>query len=140
MNFKKLSPEAIAPTRATPGSAGIDFYSPKDVWIANGATVLISTQIAVEIPPGHVGLFCSRSGLAAKQQIFVLNSPGIIDEDYRGELIAILTNVGEFGYCIKKGDRVAQLLIVPVNYVTLDEVKELGSTERNTGGLGSTGK
>lgn len=147
IKFKRLSETAILPTRATEGAACFDLY-------ANGIQALddmrtrrtIGTGIAVELPPGHVGLICSRSGLSAKDGIFVVNSPGIIDEDYRGELKVIL---GRLPYTpqwphpeqfmVEKGMRIAQLMILRLPQLTVEEVTDLSTTARGEGGLGSTG-
>jgi dUTP pyrophosphatase len=106
----------------------------------------IGTGIAIELPPGHVGLLCSRSGLAAKEGLFVVNAPGIIDEDYRGELKVIM---GKLAYTpqwpdpdffsIEPGMRIAQLMIMPLPQLQVEEVGELSTTARGQGGLGSTG-
>lgn len=103
-------------------------------------TMVIGTGLAIELPEDHAGLVCPRSGLAANEDITVLNAPGVIDEDYRGEIKVILHNAGGHLREIKSGDRIAQMLIQPVERCRLQIVEILGETERGEGGLGSTGK
>ena len=132
--------EAVVPQIATQGSAGSDLCSSEDVKIYPGETKLIKTGINISIPTGYAGLVCSRSGLALKKDVFVLNSPGIIDSDYRGDVGVILHNGGQDLFTIKTGDRIAQLLIVKCEHFIFTEVKELNTTDRGTGGFGSTGQ
>jgi dUTP pyrophosphatase len=101
---------------------------------------VIKTGIALAIPEGMVGLVCPRSGLALNHGITVLNSPGVIDSDYRGELMVILMNHGSAGFNISIGDRIAQLLITPVMRAVLHDGDDLSETERGSGGFGSTGR
>ena len=140
VKFKKLHPDAVTPTRATDGSAGWDLtmcdYTPC------GEASAYHTGIAVEIPKGYLGLLCARSS-CVKYNHILANCVGIIDSDYRGELILkfyILRNGRTEAICYKKGDRIGQLVIVPCPAVELIEVDELSQTERGTGGFGSTGK
>lgn len=127
------------PEKSTLHSAGYDLYSAYDYALYKKEFLSIGTNIGIEIPQGHVGLICSRSGLALKNGVFVLNAPGIIDADYRGELRVILCNLGEQTYSIKEGDKIAQLLIVP--YADPDFIKALflSHTNRGSNGFGSTG-
>jgi dUTP pyrophosphatase len=147
IKFKRLTPTAILPTRATEGAACFDLYADETHALDDMRTRrTVRTGIAVELPPGHVGLICSRSGLAAKEGIFVVNSPGVIDEDYRGELMVIL---GRLPYTpqwphpdlfmIERGMRVAQLMVHPIPQLEVVEVEDLSTTVRGEGGLGSTG-
>ena len=147
VKFKKLSPDARLPMKATTGAACYDLFANDTVCLDDMRTSkVIGTGIAVELPPGYVGLVCSRSGLAAKEGVFVLNAPGVIDEDYRGELKVIL---GRLAYApqwpserytmIEPGMRIAQLMIMPVTQLAVEEVTSLTTTARGEGGLGSTG-
>lgn len=147
VKFKKLSPDARLPMKATTGAACYDLFANDTVCLDDMRTSkVIGTGIAVELPPGYVGLVCSRSGLAAKEGVFVLNAPGVIDEDYRGELKVIL---GRLAYTpqwpserytmIEPGMRIAQLMIMPVTQLAVEEVTSLTTTARGEGGLGSTG-
>ena len=139
VRFKKLSPGAIIPTRATPQAAGLDLYSLDDVALRSGSTLVISTGVAMELPWGFEGQIRSRSGLSTKG-VHVLNSPGTIDSDYRGELKVILHNSNSLlPHYIRAGDRIAQLVIAPVTLAEPEEVVELTGTLRDSGGLGSTG-
>lgn len=131
------------PQYETPLSAGMDLRAniPEDVTIsvAPEQTVVVPTGIYTEIPQGYEAQIRSRSGLAAKHSLFVLNSPGTIDGDYRGEWKVILRNEGHHTYEIFPGDRIAQVVFKAVERVGWDTVQELSETERGTGGLGSTG-
>lgn len=138
--FKKLVPEAMIPRYNTPGDAGLDLHSIDTYVIAPGKSVLVKTGISLEIPPGYVGMCCSRSGLALKKQVFVLNAPGIIDFPYRGEMCAILFNLGDQDFHVAPGDRIAQLVITPVATVTPITVLDLTETVRGQSGFGSTGQ
>lgn len=126
------------PTRQTPGSAGFDLRAAESSTVPTGGIVSISTGTSLSIPDGHVGLVCSRSGLALKG-VFVLNSPGVIDSDYRGELRVILANVGARDHAVVKGDRIAQLLVVRTSEVSFVSSETLDETQRGNGGFGSTG-
>jgi len=140
------------PTYETENSSGIDLRA--DVLtphhaeeldafklaIPCGERRIISTGIHVEIPKGYEGQVRSRSGLAAKQGVFVLNSPGTIDSDYRGEIKVILQNLGVEAFFIEQGDRIAQLVFSPVEQFNFEKVFKLKETERGSGGFGSTGK
>jgi dUTP pyrophosphatase len=147
LKFKRLTSTAILPTRATAGAACFDLYADEQQWLDDMRTRrIVGTGIAIELPPGHVGLVCSRSGLAAKEGIHVLNAPGVIDEDYRGEIKIILARQ-PFSpqwpspdiVMIESGMRIAQLMILPLPQLTVEEVTDLTTTERGDGGLGSTG-
>lgn len=142
LKIKLLYPGALAPTRATEGDAGLDLYSSENTEVDYGKTVLVSTGIAVEIPLGYVGLVHPRSGLAAKYGVTVVNAPGTIDAGYRGEVKVILSkldNQGGQSFRIKKGDRIAQLVIQKVELPEVEVVDELSDTARGAGGFGSTG-
>ena len=123
------------------GAAGCDVTSSEEVCVPKGGWALIPTGLYLEIPRGYECQVRSRSGLAAKDGVFVLNSPGTIDSDYRGELKLCLTyTAGSGGHYIRKGQAVAQIVIMPVLPVELVEVDALSTTERGAGGFGSTGK
>ena len=141
VNTKKLSEEAVLPTYGSEYAAGADLYSCSEkVDIAAGETVLIHTGIAIELPVGYVGLVYARSGLASKRGLAPANKVGVIDCDYRGEIMVALHNHGTETQTVEKGERIAQLVIAP--YFTADfcEVEELSDTVRGEGGFGSTGR
>jgi len=128
-----------APAYQTEGSAGCDLVAAEDVELAPGKWAAVGTGLFLEIPTGYAGYVCPRSGLALKSGISVLNSPGIIDSDYRGEVKVILVNHTDLRYKVKGGDRIAQLLFVPVIQAVLRSSEELSNTTRGSGGFGSTG-
>lgn len=141
MNFKRIGIHSLPlPQIATAGSAGYDLMSAVSQRIDPGDRRLIPTGFAVQLPVGLVGMVCSRSGLALKHGIFVLNAPGIIDSDYRGEIGVILMNMGENDFVINVGDRIAQLVVTPVVTLRAFEAQDLGDTARGGGGFGSTGQ
>ena len=142
MNFKKLNEKAVTPTRGSTKAAGWDLYSciDEDIWIQPHETVKIGTGIAVAIPDGYYGAIYARSGLATKQGLRPANCTGIIDADYRGELIVALHNDSEEPQCVVPAERIAQLVICPYAFVyEWEEVDELDETDRGEGGFGSTG-
>jgi dUTP pyrophosphatase len=129
------------PVKATDGSAGYDLTSAVSEDIYQGETLLINLGFAMSMPPDMCAFICSRSGLAAKKSVFVLNAPGIIDSDYAGEVKVVLTNLGDSPFRIRVGDRVAQMVFHHVPDVDVDQVDLLmhyGSA-RGSGGFGSTG-
>lgn len=127
------------PAYATTGAAGMDVLAAEEVEIAPGARHAVATGLALAIPPGYEIQVRPRSGLALKHGISVPNAPGTIDSDYRGELKVILINHGAQPFAIRRGDRVAQLVLAPVVRIGWDEVEELDDTARGEGGFGSTG-
>jgi dUTP pyrophosphatase len=127
------------PRYATQGAAGMDVLAAEDVTLAPGARHAVATGLAVAIPPGYEIQVRPRSGLALKHGIGVPNTPGTIDSDYRGELKVILINHGAEPFAIRRGDRVAQLVLAPVTLAEWAEVAELDETTRGAGGFGSTG-
>jgi dUTP pyrophosphatase len=127
------------PAYATEGAAGMDVVSAEDVTIAPGARHAVATGLAMAIPPGFEIQVRPRSGLALKHGITVPNTPGTIDSDYRGELKVILINHGAEPFDIRRGDRVAQLVLAPVIQASWLPVEELDETARGEGGFGSTG-
>ena len=142
VNFKKLTDGAITPTYGTEYSAGADLYNlpGATVTIPPHSTVLIHTGIAMEIPEGYCGLIFARSGLATKRGLAPANKVGVIDADYRGEIIVALHNHTDSAATVDGGERVAQLAIVPFLKADLVEVEELSDTVRGSGGFGSTGR
>ena len=139
--IKRLSKDVALPKYETDGSSGLDLaaYTDKQIKILPGKSEIISTGLAVAIPKNFEIQIRPRSGLAAKNQISVLNTPGTIDADYRGELKVILINLSDKVFVVKKGLRIAQMVLCPVVKATLKEVTELENTERGSGGFGSTG-
>jgi dUTP pyrophosphatase len=127
------------PAYATDGAAGMDVVAAEDVDLAPGARHAVATGIALAIPHGYEIQVRPRSGLALKHGVTVANAPGTIDSDYRGEVKAILINLGAEPFAIRRGDRVAQLVLAPVTRGTWLEVETLDDTARGTGGFGSTG-
>ena len=127
------------PAYATDGAAGMDVLAAEDVTLAPGARHAVATGLALAIPPGFEIQVRPRSGLALKHGITVPNTPGTIDSDYRGELKVILINHGAHKFEIRRGDRVAQLVLAPITQATWLEVDELDETTRGEGGFGSTG-
>lgn len=127
---------------AKEGDAGFDLRTLRDFTINPGQVINVPTGFRIAIPKGIVGMVCSRSGLASKQSIACLNSPGIIDSGYRGEIHATLINLGKDTVSFKKGDRIAQLLLVNhiMDSTEFIQVEDLGETERGEKGFGSTGK
>ena len=141
INYKRLNENACEPICCSDYSAGADLCAclEENVEIHPGEVQVIPTGIACEIPNNFFGMVCSRSGLAAKNSVVVLNAPGIIDSDYRGEIKLILINHSSKSFTIENGMRLAQLIIVPCEKVLWQESEELTSTHRDAGGLGSTG-
>jgi dUTP pyrophosphatase len=138
IKIKKINTDLPIPAYQTEGSSGLDLHASEDCSLAPGDFEMVPTGIALEIPYGYEGEVRARSGLAAKFGIGVLNSPGTIDSDYRGEIKVILFNFGKKDFEIKKGDRMAQLIISKVERIDLVEVKDLESSKREDGGFGST--
>lgn len=130
----------FVPTYAHEGDAGADLYSTQYVTIYPGETLTVDVGVSVALPVGTVALVCSRSGMARKSSIHVLNSPGIIDQGYRDNLGAILHNSGTEPFVISRGDRIAQLVILPFVRAEFVAVEELPESERGKGGFGSSGK
>ena len=130
----------LAPQYATPGSAGCDLIANFDVALAPGRWAQVSTGLFLEIPRGYVAQVCPRSGLALKHGISILNAPGIIDSDYRGEIKILLVNHGALRYTVRNGDKIAQLVFVPVAHVQMKHIDQLTETDRAEGGFSNTGK
>lgn len=128
------------PAHATEASAGIDLAAARDVALAPGERAAVPTGIALAIPDGYEGQIRPRSGLALRHGIAVLNSPGTIDADYRGEIQIILANLGSETVVLERGQRIAQLVVAPVARIAFDEVAALPASRRGSGGFGSTGR
>lgn len=140
VKIKQTGVYALVPKYATDGSGCFDLFA------ANGATIFpnnhkpVGTGLAFEIPEDHVMLVFARSGNAAKYKVNLMNSVGVIDSDYRGEVMVMLQNKGHFDFEVRRGDRIAQAMIVPVQKVVFEKVDELSDTTRGENGFGSTGK
>lgn len=139
VKFRKTDPSATLPSYAHPGDAGMDLCSIEELVIPRGERRLVRTGLAMRLPPGYEAQVRPRSGLALKKGVTVLNSPGTIDEGYRGEIGVILVNLGEDPFEVRKGDRIAQMVVAPCTRAETVLVSELDSTERGIGGFGSTG-
>lgn len=141
LRIKKLNDRAVTPTYGSEYSAGADLYSAEegDVTIAPGKAVLIHTGIVAEIPAGYVGLIFARSGLATKRGLAPSNKVGVIDADYRGEIMVSLYNQSDKDQSVEAGERIAQMAIVPFLHAEFEEADELSDTVRGSGGFGSTG-
>ena len=139
VRVKRLSPDAKIPKAAKVGDVAFDLYSVIDYEIKPGERYAVPTGIAMEIPPGYEGQVRPRSGLALKEGITVLNTPGTIDSGYRGEVKTIMINHSDVSFQITKGMRISQLAIRPAPEVSFIEVDELSDTDRGEGGFGSTG-
>jgi len=131
--------ESLVPAYQTSGSAACDLKSTENLVIPPGSRMTIGTGIKLEIPKGFAAQVCPRSGLASKDGVTVLNSPGLIDNDYRGEIKVILYNSGKEEFTVKNGDRIAQLLFFPIFQAIFHKVNEVSKTSRGEGGFGSTG-
>lgn len=140
LKYKKLNPDAMEPTRGSEYSAGLDLYSTDDYLIAPGDTIKIGIGIAVEIPQNHFGAIYARSGLATKKGLRPANAVGVVDADYRGELIVALHNDSSVIREIHKGERIAQLIVQPYVPAVPREADILSDTVRGEGGFGSTDK
>ncbi len=140
LRFKRLHPHAIAPQYASVDAAGIDLAALENAALSPGEWVCVRTGLAFEIPSGFEGQIRPRSGLAARHGVTVLNSPGTIDADYRGEVLVPLINHGAETFILEHGDRIAQLIVSPVLKVAVEEAETLTQTCRGTGGFGSTGR
>jgi dUTP pyrophosphatase len=130
-----------APRAASPGSAGLDLRAAVDSaeTLAPGERRLLPTGFSIELPPGWEGQVRPRSGLAVRHGITMLNSPGTVDADYRGEVKVVMINLGQEPFVVRRGDRIAQLVVAAVAVVEVEEVEELRETSRGEGGFGSTG-
>ena len=142
VNVKKLHPDAIVPSYGSPSAAGADLYAlpgEETVTFLPGETRLIPTGISMEIPEGYAGFIYARSGIASKRGLAPANKVGVVDADYRGEIMVALHNHSNIPQAIQKGERIAQMVIAPFLAACFEEVETLGETERGAGGFGSTG-
>jgi dUTP pyrophosphatase len=140
LRITRLRDDAVPPSRARDGDAGLDLTSCEEVTLVPGARAAVGTGLAIEIPEGHAGLVVPRSGLALRHGLSVVNAPGVIDAGYRGEVRVILLNTDlEHAFTVEPGMRIAQLLVVPAVIVDVVEVAELTASERGEGGFGSSG-
>ena len=141
VRIKKLSENAVVPTYGTDFAAGADLYAclEKEVTIEPHTTYMVPTGLAMELPEGYAGLIYARSGLASKKGLAPANKVGVIDSDYRGEVMVALHNHSEVAATVSPGERIAQLVITPYIMGVFNETEELNSTERGEGGFGSTG-
>ena len=140
LRIRKVAADAVIPRYAHPGDAGLDLFAAEEVEIPPGESRMVHTGIAVQVPPGSEAQVRPRSGLALKYQVTVLNSPGTVDEGYRGEVGVILINHGNAPFTVNKDMRIAQMVIKPVLTVEVEEADELTQTARGNGGFGSTGE
>ena len=142
IHFKRLRPQALAPVYGTAGAAGADLHAclEQAVSIGPNETRFIGTGLAMELPCGYVGLIFGRSGLACKSDLAPANKVGVLDSDYRGEIMIALHNQGTQVRTVSPGERIAQIVVVPYPAVQFDEVAVLSETDRGAGGFGSTGK
>ena len=137
----KLDPAATLPTQAHAGDAGYDLHALEAAELGPGERAMLRTGIAIEVSPGHAGLVLPRSGTAAKHGIALVNAPGLIDAGYRGEIRVLLLNTDRSeAFSVAPGDRIAQLVLVRVETPPVEEVSELGESDRGDGGFGSSGR
>jgi dUTP pyrophosphatase len=139
LRIEIVAEDGMMPVHAKEGDAGADLRANEDVSIRTGNTVLVKTGVRLGLPRGYVGLVCSRSGLALKSSVFVLNAPGVVDSGYRGEVGVILHNAGSSTFVVNKGDRIAQLMIQKFESPEWKMVVDLDVTARGGDGFGSTG-
>ena len=141
LRFARLKQDAVVPDRAHPGDAGLDLYAAEPAHLGPGERWSVPTGVAVEIPEGHAGLVLPRSGLAREHGIALVNSPGLIDSGYRGEIRVLLLNTDPAEvYRVAAGDRIAQLLVVAIALAEPVEAEELAESARGDGGFGSSGR
>lgn len=139
VKIRKLNKLAIIPKYEYSNDSGLDLCSTEELEIDSGESKLVQTGISIELPPGTEAQIRPKSGLALKHQITVLNTPGTVDEGYRGEIGVILINHGKHSFQVTKGMKIAQMVIIPVIHVEIEEVDSLTHTSRGTSGFGSTG-
>ena len=140
LRVTRLRDDAVLPARAHASDAGLDLSSCEELTIGPGERALVSTGLAVEIPADHAGIVAPRSGLALRHGISIVNTPGVIDAGYRGEVQVLLLNTDRSAaFTVERGMRIAQLLVMPVTPVNVVEVTELSESARGTDGFGSSG-
>ena len=139
VKFRRIDPSAELPKYAHPGDAGMDLRSIEELFIEPGCRKLVRTGLVMVLPPGFEAQVRPRSGLALKNGVTVLNTPGTIDEGYRGEVGVILVNFGTETFKVEKGAKIAQMVVAPCTRAEIEETFEADYTERGTGGFGSTG-
>ncbi len=140
ISFLKLDRELPTPAHAHPGDGGVDLYAATAVTLGPGERHLIPTGVAVAVPEGYAAFVVPRSGLAIRDGLGVVNAPGLVDAGYRGEIQVIAINHGQVDVRVERGDRIAQLVVVPVAEQEWVEVDELDDSPRGSGGFGSTGR
>lgn len=136
----KVTDPKYTPTRANSGDAGLDLKAAENALLFPGDRQAVETGVSVEIPDGYVGLLCARSGNAARRALGIVNGVGVIDSGYRGPVNVLLINHGRSNVAVMRGDRIAQLLIVPIETPDVEIVDRLSDSDRGTGGLGSSGR
>ena len=139
LRFKRIHPDAVLPAYAHPSDAGMDVRSVADLVIPPGGRALVPTGLVMLLPPMYEAQVRPRSGLALKHGVTVLNTPGTIDSGYRGEVGVILANFGDSNFAVRKGDKVAQIVVAPVTQPEIVETDTVDETDRGAGGFGSTG-
>jgi dUTP pyrophosphatase len=139
LRFKRVHPDAVLPAYAHASDAGMDVRSVEDVVVPAKGRALVHTGLVMLLPPGYEAQVRPRSGLALKHGMTVLNTPGTIDSGYRGEVGVILANLGDEDFTVRKGDKVAQIVVAPVTQAVIEEADEIDETDRGAGGFGSTG-
>ena len=141
VRFKRLRPSAVLPRYMTEGAAGMDlsYAADEELILEPGARLGVPTGWAIEVPPGYEAQVRPRSGLAFKSGVTVVNAPGTVDSDYRGELVVLLINLDAHAHVIRPGDRVAQMVVAPVVHAQIEQVDALSHTARGGDGFGSTG-
>ncbi len=135
--IRRLDPAAVLPTRAHPDDAGLDLYGLEDAAVAPGEGKVLRTGVAFAVPPGHVGLVCDRSSMAKRG---LKTAGGVIDAGYRGEVGVVVWNISSTPQSVKKGERIAQLLVIPIAVPAPVDTDDLGDTARGAAGFGSTGR
>ena len=139
VKFRRIDPSATLPSYAHPGDAGMDIRSMEELTIEPGARSLVHTGLVMVLPQGYEAQVRPRSGLALKNGVTVLNTPGTIDAGYRGEVGVILANFGSEPFRVEKGSKIAQIVVAPCTRAEIEETVEVDATERGEGGFGSTG-
>ena len=139
VKFRRIDPSASLPSYAHPGDAGMDIRSMEELTIEPGARSLVHTGLVMILPQGYEAQVRPRSGLALKNGVTVLNTPGTIDAGYRGEVGVILANFGSEPFRVEKGSKIAQIVVAPCTRAEIEETVEVDATERGEGGFGSTG-